>query len=105
MIDSSRYQGYLRNQWSEEKPQCVYYCSFLTGQNILAGLSASASEIGLVFSIRARAWHRTHNALNSKNPYSYTMSRRHKGHTSRNSKVAATWYVKNAEILCLFYKA
>lgn len=62
MTDNCSYQVYLENKWCEEKPQCVYYC---TGQNILAGLSASASEIGLVVGIRARAWHSAseHNAL------------------------------------------
>ena len=59
MIDSCKWQGYLRNQFCQKGPQCVYHCSFLTDQNILAGLSASASEIGLVFGFRARAWHST----------------------------------------------
>ena len=57
MFNSCGYQGYLKNQCYRERTQCAYYCSLLTGQNILAGLSASASEIGLVFNFRARAWH------------------------------------------------
>ena len=60
------------------------HCSFLTDQNILAGLSASASEIGLVFNIRVRAWHSTH----GDSPYSYTLSWRHQGQTSTSSKAS-----------------
>ena len=63
MFKSCGYQGYLKNQCCQERPQCAYYCSFLTGQNILAGLSASASEIGLVLNFRARAWHCTFERL------------------------------------------
>lgn len=60
MVDSCKCQRYLRNQLCHKGSQCVYHCSFLTDQNILAGLYASASEIGLLFNIRARAWHSTY---------------------------------------------
>ena len=99
MIDSCRYQGYLRSRWCSKRLQCVYYCSFLTGQNILAGLSASASEIGLVRNFRARAWHSTSDRYAwmetpqdrcfTTHSYSYTLSSGHQGQTWTSSGVTA----------------